>query len=175
MKKKDNRGFSLVELIVVIAIMAVLVGVASVSVGLLSGKQAKQTRDELKSKLESVRIQTMGKRTVTAVLAANASGSYELVVTSTLDASAEPEITTYTLGGSSCAIYYSCDKDCVYAADGDDLTALTGGGLTMEFDRSSGAMKALNGSSYLYHLYVVQNNKVYGIRFYPETGKMEEE
>jgi prepilin-type N-terminal cleavage/methylation domain-containing protein len=177
MGKKDHHGYSLVELIVVVAIMAVLVGAASVSVGMLSGKQAKQTRDELKAKLENVRILTMGKRTVTAKLTTDASGSYVLVVTSSLDTEKNPEVTSYTLGGSSCRIYYSCDQDCVYAEDGEDLTALTEEVLTLEFDRSSGAMKALSSSDdfYLYHLYVVQNNKVYGIRFYPETGKMEEE
>lgn len=36
--KKDNRGVSLVEIIVVIAIMAVLVGVTSYGLSLISGK-----------------------------------------------------------------------------------------------------------------------------------------
>jgi hypothetical protein len=32
-----------------------------------------------------------------------------------------------------------------------------------------------DGSSRIYHLFVVQGKKKYGIRFYPETGQMEEE
>jgi prepilin-type N-terminal cleavage/methylation domain-containing protein len=175
MKNRNNWGYSLVELIVVVAIMAVLAGVSAISVGILSGKQAKETRDELKSKLENVRIQTMGKRTVTADLAEDASGRYVLTVTSTLDASA-PQVTAYTLGGTSCKVYYSCNKDCVYTDGGADLVPVSGTGLRLEFDRSSGAMKELTGTTdYVYHIFVVQSGKVYGIRFYPETGKMAEE
>jgi prepilin-type N-terminal cleavage/methylation domain-containing protein len=177
MKKKENRGYTLVELIVVIAIMTIFVGATSISVGILSGKQAKQTRDELEAKLEAIRIQTMGKRTVTAELSCDASGGYALSVTSTLDGSEEE--TSYALGGSSCRVYYSCKKDSVYAEGGADLIPVTDEGLTLEFDRSSGAMKKIiladGSSSWIYHLFVVQGKKVYGIRFYPETGQMEEE
>lgn len=38
-RNNSNRGYSLVELIVVIAIMAILVGVFSISVGSLSGRK----------------------------------------------------------------------------------------------------------------------------------------
>jgi prepilin-type N-terminal cleavage/methylation domain-containing protein len=179
MKKKDDRGYTLVELVAVIAIMAILVGVTSISVAILSGKQAKQTRDEVKAKLETIRIQTMGKRTVTAKLSADASGGYVLLVTSTMDASKEPEVTSYALGGSSCQVYYSCQKDSVYTEGGEDLIPVTADGLTLEFDRASGAMKEITladgSSSRIYHLFVVQGKKVYGICFYPETGQMEEE
>lgn len=175
MRNRNDRGFSLVELIVVIAIMVVFTGVGVIGYGMLNGRQAKECRDELEAKLQSVRVQTMGKRTVVANLSENSGGGYVLTVTSTLGTGSAPATTTteYKLGGKSCHIYYSCDESAVYAEGASGLVAVGTGGLLLEFDRASGAMKELPGGGYVYHIFVVQGSRVYGIRFYPETGKME--
>lgn len=172
MRNRNDRGFSLVELIVVIAIMVVLTGLITIGAGMLNGKKAKQCRDELESKLQSVRVQTMGKRTVTATLAKK-DGSYVLTVISTVNESATPTETDYTLGGgSACTIYYTCE-DVEYSSGGSGLTEIDETGITITFDRASGAMKELTSDVWLRHIYVVQGSRVYGIKFYPETGKME--
>ncbi len=173
MKRRNDRGFSLVELVVVIAIMAVLAGLVTIGVSVLNGRQAKECRDELESKLENVRVQTMGKRTVTAKLYETANGGYALTVTSALETDGSDAASTdYSLGGKSCEIYYSCEKDATYAT-ATDLMPVDSSGLEIEFDRASGAQKELSSGVYVYHIFVVQGSKVYGIRFYPETGKME--
>ena len=60
---RNNRdgGYSLVELVVVIAIMAILVGVFAVSVGSLSGRKVNKCADEIVATLERARVLTLGK------------------------------------------------------------------------------------------------------------------
>lgn len=159
-KKKKNGGFSIVELIVVIAIMGVLTGLVSVSAAALSGRQAKQCRDELISSLDSVRTATLGKRTVTAKIDQTASG-YTLTVYT--DGAKTKEM---AVCGKKVSLFYSM------TADGSSRKEVTS--LTLEFDRASGALK-YSGESAVCHIYAVENGKEYGIRIYPETGKMTEE
>jgi prepilin-type N-terminal cleavage/methylation domain-containing protein len=166
-RKLNNRGFSLIELIVVMAIMVVLAGSLLTISGILNGRQAKQCRDELFSKLDGVRTTTMGKRTATAKVQKKTKG-YALVVTTTVDGS-PAEDKTYNLASSEVKLYYSVNSD---GSDRQEITS----DLTIEFDRASGALKALSGgTTYVRHIYAEQNGKVYGIKLYPETGKIQKE
>lgn len=58
MREKD-KGFSLIELIVVIAIMAVALGVGSYSLSAISLANAKECATEIKSTLEAARMETV--------------------------------------------------------------------------------------------------------------------
>jgi prepilin-type N-terminal cleavage/methylation domain-containing protein len=165
-KKRNNRGFSLIELIVIMAILAVVSGAAISLVGILNGRQAKQCRDEILSKLDSVRTTTMGKRTATATLEKDGN-VYVFKVSTTLN-SATPEERKSSLDSSRVTLYYSTNSD---GSDRQELTSP----LTIEFDRASGAMKAQPDGTYIRHIYAVQGSKEYGIRLYPETGKLQSE
>ena len=59
--KDDNRGFSLVELIVVVAILAILLGVMAANIGRISGYRAKECRTKVVSSLENGRLVTLSK------------------------------------------------------------------------------------------------------------------
>lgn len=61
MKKNQNSGFSLVELIVVIAIMAVMTGVISFSVSLLIGSEAKAGSSKLSAQFDEVKTGSMSR------------------------------------------------------------------------------------------------------------------
>lgn len=58
-EKTDNRGMSLVELVVVIAIMAVMIGVGGLSLMLLSSAGAKEAAQKLDSQLNEVKTGAM--------------------------------------------------------------------------------------------------------------------
>ena len=60
-RKSNNGGFSLVELIIVIAIMAILVGVMGISASSLTGRKVKKCADEIMSTIERTRVLTLGK------------------------------------------------------------------------------------------------------------------
>ena len=60
-RKSNNGGFSLVELIIVIAIMAILVGVMAISASSLTGRKVKKCADEIVSTIERTRVLTLGK------------------------------------------------------------------------------------------------------------------
>lgn len=62
MKKNKNAGFSLVEIIVVLAIMAVLVGMSATGISLLFSRDAEKCALEIESGLEKLRTYTMSKK-----------------------------------------------------------------------------------------------------------------
>ena len=62
-KKNNNRGFSLVELIVVVAIGAILIGASILSIASISGTAAKQCARNIESILNKTKVTTMGKDT----------------------------------------------------------------------------------------------------------------
>ena len=62
-EKKNNGGFSLVELIVVIAISVVLIGAATISIRSVMGVEVKQCARNIESIINKTRVTTMGERT----------------------------------------------------------------------------------------------------------------
>ncbi len=66
--KKDNRGLSLIELIVTIGMLAVLVGVGVIGFGMLSPREARRTRDNIKTVIENARMDSMLKNDLKLVL-----------------------------------------------------------------------------------------------------------
>lgn len=61
MKRDDNRGFSLVELIIVIAIMVIILGMLGASLNFIGNSQARSLANSIKTAIGQTRIQTMGK------------------------------------------------------------------------------------------------------------------
>jgi prepilin-type N-terminal cleavage/methylation domain-containing protein len=188
-RRKNNKGVSLVELIVVISIMAIMTGIVSVGAGVLNGRAAKETRDKLLSSLENVRAQTMGKDAISVTLSYT-DDQYLLTYTydkTTAAGGTETVTESKVIGTDKCTIYYADSNfsdtiatasDCVSRLGGNKVTA--GNPLQFSFDRSSGALKESTDASganfYIAHIYVVQgDHDPYGIRLYPETGKMTEE
>ncbi|MCR5603032.1 MAG: prepilin-type N-terminal cleavage/methylation domain-containing protein [Lachnospiraceae bacterium] len=59
--KKDNRGFSLVELIISIAIIVIVLGMLGASLNYIGNSQARSLANAIKTAVGQARIQTMGK------------------------------------------------------------------------------------------------------------------
>lgn len=59
--KKDNAGFSLIELIVVIAIMVIVAGIGAAWIGNISGYRARECSGKISSSLTSSKIKALSK------------------------------------------------------------------------------------------------------------------
>jgi len=62
MEKKRNSGMSLVEMIIVIALMAVIVGITGYGLGLVSNKPVEECAKKIETVLNRNRSNSMGKR-----------------------------------------------------------------------------------------------------------------
>ena len=59
---KQNKGYSLIELVVVIAIMMVLAGVIGLQINMIYGFYAKECAKNLEAQLNKVQITNMSKK-----------------------------------------------------------------------------------------------------------------
>ncbi len=59
--KSNNKGFSLIELVVIIAIMALGIGVVSLSVSLVTGAQARKAFEKMESQLDEAKTGAMSR------------------------------------------------------------------------------------------------------------------
>ncbi len=76
---RDSAGVSLVELIVVVAIMSVLIGGASIGLGLVATKPATQCASNIEICLNRCRTQTLGKNNGFVAFYADSNGDIYVV------------------------------------------------------------------------------------------------
>lgn len=170
-QKLNNKGFSMLELMVTIAIMSILIGATVVSLSALMGRQAKECSKKIESALGNVRVQTMARRSVTAKLKMD--GDNYVIITSTkVDATSPATEQTYILGSKKANVYYS-------TVSGGTKQVIDDTGIDIVFDRASGELKnfgpanAATADGGEYMIYVEQGKRKYTIRIYKETGKIE--
>ena len=151
-KKNNNRGFSLVELIVVVAIGAILIGASILSIASISGTAAKQCARNIESILNKTKVTTMGKDTAAIELYKDGSdGAYYYKVTVT-NGKGEITVETKKIGRSNLEIRMLDASNPI----------------KIEFDRSSGAEKTDIGKIWVKH-----GSTEKTIIIYKETGKIE--
>ena len=140
-RNNKNGGFSLVELIIVVAIMAIVVGVMGLSVGTLTGRKTAKCADEIVSTLERARVLTLGKE----------QNQVEFVLT---DGSGEYPAQIYQ-GGTKASdrivgkdpitiqVYFANDNKAYSLSElkGTLPYATATGGLHLVFNRASGAFE----------------------------------
>lgn len=125
--KKDNRGFSLVEMIIIIAIMTALGGVVVYGLSLVSGKSVTQCARQMQILFEQNRTVAMGKESTYVVIYKTSSGVM-----------AEEFINGSSSGKPPTKIGESTvDVTC----NGTSIGNTPSTGTKVEFDRSTGALK----------------------------------
>ncbi len=145
---RDNRGLSLVELVIVIAILAVLSGAVIASLGIVSNARTKQCINSIQTAIGKSRITTMGKKNTTLRIYENNGKVWA-------DETADGNVTTTEMGNSGIGL--------TFTDSAGTTTSITSADMNIVFDRSSGVVKSSN--------FVSAQAGSYQVVVVPETGK----
>ena len=165
--RKNNKGMSYVELLLVLAIMAILIAVASLTIGLISRANVSRGAEKLASTFNQARSVSMARGTSNGVLEITFDGSnYYYYVGSSTDPDKEDMKVKFI---SSPAVV-------TYALDSAPTTQIPMGTMIkVEYDQSSGSIKRCidaSGNVVSFHSITLTNeDKSATIRIYSATGK----
>ncbi len=171
--KTNNLGFSLVELIIVVAIMSLFVGVTGYGLSLSSGKPVEECARKLAACIQHGRTTTMGKyRNIITV--SKESGSERIVVKEEVTIKVNPDGSAAqtnerhsVVGSKGVKIEYSMDG-------GSSFTELTtGSSIMLRFDSGSGALKkTAPGDAYYTTFRISKADKVKYVIIETLTGRV---
>lgn len=133
--KKDHRGLSLIEIIVVIAIMAILAGSVGIGVGMVLRRPVDECASKLQSSLQSNRITAMGK--ISTKLEIYMDDGY-IYIRETIESADGIRSTESRIGDRGILLEYKLSGSTTMIPLPED-----GSPLILSFDRSSGAFKDL--------------------------------
>ena len=180
---KDNTGFSLVELVVVIAIMAILIGVIALGYGSIAGTDAKECASDINTYLAETKTGTLGKDYQELKIYADATTNEKKVDFVIYHYEADPahpdkvlpnmtpEVTgTETVGKSSVEI------TCTFSDGPPIVIDSAGNSVTLAFNRASGAfmhakINDVQTTSDCILITIKKGSRVYSIELIPKTGK----
>ena len=160
--KKNDKGFTLVELIIIIAIMAVLSLSVITYIGMIGGAQAKKCANGLKNSLSQTKVCAMSRSSASMIVYADDTGVY----VKTIQGSNEK---VEKIGQAGTKVEYRTVRDSdVFTAVG----TTEGTGIKIEFDRASGACKKMASGNYCHGFKVTAGQTVYIVNIEPLTGKV---
>lgn len=161
--KNDNRGVSLVEMIVIMAIMSILIGAGVLGLQMISTKPAKQLAYNIESAIENGRITALAK----------AAGGYELKIhydTSDkcyyLLETIEGVSFSKNIGGKGVEVKYRLDG----VIDPITIDGLGANDLVIKFNRATGGLD-LSGSI-VESIDISKSSKHFELTIYRLTGKV---
>lgn len=134
--KKNNKGYTLVETIIVISMIAVLSSIAVLSLSIVKGARTKKAATSLNSQLASLRLNTMGKSADLCIKLYYDATSKEYIVQQ--GSSSDGTLTNFVASGDPLSlgtqikINYINDAGVTYAVD--EI------GMIIQFNKSDGSV-----------------------------------
>ena len=161
--KKNNEGFSLVELIIIIAVMAVLTVSIVTYTGLIGDSNAKKCAKELGNSLSETKVCAMSRAEAKLIVYADSSGVYvKKVQSGRADKTEKIGKKGVKLG------YIDIRNSTTYTAVGTTEDT----GIVIQFDRASGACKKMDSGKYCYGFKITAGDASYKVNIEPLTGKI---
>ena len=175
---KNNKGFSLIELIVVVAIMAIMGSFIFFSFGLLTGQDARKCANNLSTVLDKEKNYALTKSAETdcCVEIESTADGYraKYYVPQKAIGAGTNMMEEEEIGKPSVTIRCYYDDNFEDASVGDYKSTLAVSDiLTITYDRVSGAVKEikLNGSTENINKIQIEKGRTYEIRLFTATGK----
>ena len=145
MVKDNNKGYTLIEMIVTIAIMAVVMVVMGYSLSILTNSRAKGCADDLYTAIQSARTEAMAKE-----------GEISLIITARTDGKLNTGDET-KIGGNRITVTTNA---------GDLVPGGSNASYEIKFDKRSGAFADEYGSIF------IKGSTTYELKLYKLTGKV---
>ena len=159
--KKNNKGFSLVELIVIIAIMAVLTTSIITYIGMIGTAEAKRCANGLSTGLSQTKVCAMSRSKASMIVYSDDTGVY----LKTVQGNAER---VEKIGKAGTKVEYRTVRN----SDAFVPVGTTeANGVKIEFDRASGACKKMASGVYCHGFKVTCGKTTYIVNLEPLTGK----
>lgn len=167
--QKNNKGYSLVELIVVIAIIALLSGTAFLSISIIFGASAKTCANDIKEVLAENKVTAMGKSEAKVEIYRDATDNCIYAEQRIKEGGVWKTEKVEKIGNSR--VYVS------YKPDGGAETELKVGkenALQLCFDRSNGSFSTKSDDCILCEeIYIKGGSRSYVLTLIELTGKVE--
>lgn len=167
---KDNKGYSLVEIMVVIAIIAILLLVGITGLGFIGSANLNSCTEEIKTAVGKTRITTMGKDEAILRIYQGSDGYYKEEIVNPGTPSEEIE-TAEKIGKSNLTLTYTMvdDTNAFLSTATIDSTH----DLRIGFDRSSGAQRELvTGAGRCSQIDISLGSRTRSVIMVPATGKV---
>ena len=163
MRRMNNKGVSLAEIMVVVAIMAVLISVGITSVNAMNGRPAQQCAQKIVYSLEKFRTTAMSRVDASYTLSVDPS-TKEIVCTEWTSNGSTDSTVSNVIGRSKLIVNYQTDAGSTYNLESRSLT--------LQFDRSSGAFRALTNGEKCTRITVTAGGRSFSVALVPVTGKV---
>lgn len=170
---KNNKGLSLIEIIIVVAILSAMVGMTGYGISMISGKPAQECAQKLYSTVQHARTMTMGKSKTSIILGRDSNGMVSVKEVSEKvldnDGNLQTEERENVVGAKDVTVI-------CYMTDGSSMEITGSNTMELIFDRGSGAIRTtkVNGvvSAHCIKITVAKANKLKEIIIVPVTGKV---
>ena len=161
---KYNKGMSLLEVILVIAIMAILVGTAVSGIGYIRFADTKKCAYDINSMLAKTRTEAMSRSSKPYFYIYKYNNNYYMLATAASPSSLVLDGSATKIGNSSMEIIVKDEAGNERSITGNDVSS---NAVKIGFVKSTGAFE----TSYFYDEILIQGKTDYTIKLAKNTGK----
>ena len=169
----NNKGYSLLVAIVIIAILGVLTGFMATSSGLFDGRRVKACADSVSSLLDKVRLANLGKDEVTLTIYKDTDQAIKAKIVTKIVSRSNDSITEKITEKTFIEDVSDDNVEMSYSTDisGSAENPAGAAGMVFNFNRNTGAIKDTSPNG-IQCIILRKGNAEKKIKIYAATGKI---